>query len=92
MDECQVIAVLLAIFIFICLIIHILSSNSKNGFVTPEAMALYKKSRNVLSKDNKISFTNFKKVTGADDVVQYDDIKKLWKDGQLTPENVQQTF
>lgn len=87
-DHCTIISLILCL-ILLCLIIYILKCVYKEGFVTKEAIDLSHKANKILSKDDKISFTDFKNKTNISDIVQYDDIKKLWKHNNLTPENIQ---
>lgn len=89
MNECEFIIVLIGVLVLLCIIIDILKKYVKDGFVSKEAMELCNISKKLLSKDDKISFTDFRYKTGCSDVVVYDDIKKLYNKGNLTPKAVQ---
>lgn len=90
MNEYENICVLVGILILLCIIIHAISDRKREKFVSPEAIKLATKSKELLSGDGSISYTAFKDKCGKDiDVVEYDGIKKLWKNGNLSPETVQ---
>jgi hypothetical protein len=90
--ECQTILGLIGVLLLICLIIYYIKKHLKEGFVSKEAIELCNNSKKILAKDDKISFTDFKNKTGCPDVVVYDNVKRLYKKGNLTPENVQDSL
>jgi hypothetical protein len=93
MDDCEKLAWLLCVLILLCMVIHVRKKNSKDTFVSPEAIKLCNKSKEIFSKNDKTPFTDFKQTVGGSvDVVQYDDIRRLYKEGNLTPEGVQSTL
>jgi hypothetical protein len=91
MNEYESICTLLGVLILLCILIHAINHRKREKFVSPEAIKLANKSKELLTSDASISFTAFKNKCGKEslDVVEYDGIKKLWKDGNLSPENVQ---
>lgn len=89
MSDYQIIIGLLAILILLCIIIDFAKKYLKEGFVSKRAIELCNNAKKILSKDDRISYTDFKNKTDCPDVVVYNDIKSLYKKGNLTPENVQ---
>lgn len=92
MTDCKIILTLLGILILICIIIDIAKKYYKEGFASKEAIELCNTAKKILSKDDRISYTDFKSKTNCPDVVVYDNIKRLYKKGNLTPENVQDSL
>lgn len=92
MNDYKHILVLLGILVLLCIVIDVLKKYLREGFVSKEAIELCDKSKKILGKDDRISFTDFRYKTGIKDIVQYDDIKKMYKKNDLTPANVQKTL
>ena len=89
MSGCNRILALIGFLIILCIVIDLIKRYIREGFASKQAIELCEKSKKILSKDDKISFTDFKYKTGCKDVVEYDGIKKLYKKGNLTPDNVE---
>lgn len=66
---------------------------AREGFVTPQAYEVTAKSRELFEKSQgNASYSDYKtSIVGSDPVV-YTDVKALWKDGKLTPSNVQEVL
>jgi hypothetical protein len=63
---------------------------NKDRFVSQRAQEVYSKSQGIFDRTRgKATFSEYKTVVPNSEVVLYTDTKTLWKDGRLTPENVQ---
>ena len=62
----------------------------REGFVSKKAQEVYASSRDLFSRTaGNATYTQFQSATPHADPVVYIDVRKLWRHGDLTPENVQ---
>lgn len=65
----------------------------KDKFVTKKALDIHSEAKDVFDKtEGKATFSAYKVSVTDADVVQYKDLKDLWRKGALTPENVQKSI
>ena len=61
----------------------------KENFVSAKAHEVFSQAKPLLeAKAGKPSFSEYKMNVPGADAVQYDDVKKLWKKGEFTPEKI----
>jgi hypothetical protein len=65
----------------------------REGFISPQAYEVCAQSRDMFTKSNGgTTYSEYKSALHGADPVQFDEIKKLWKKGELTPANVQKAL
>ena len=65
----------------------------REGFISPQAYEVCAQSRDMFAKsDGNTTYSEYKSTLAHADPVQYTEIKKLWKNGELTPANVQKAL
>lgn len=82
------VAVVLVLLVLIVAVGAAFFRRGREGFVSDEAKAVYAGAREVFH-DGDANYTAYKNRVPEADPVQYSDVRKLWKEGQLTPEKVQ---
>ena len=86
--ELMIVIIIMLIIVFILLIMFNMSDGgNKNGFISQQTYDLYNKSKKAFDINN--SYTNFKKYVKNTDPVQFMDLYQLYRQGQLSPDNIQ---
>jgi len=78
------------IVVLVLLIALYVCRSQKEGFVSQQARQVYSQSRELFEKNGGTPrYSEYKSVVPNADAVLYDDVKKLWSRGKLSPEAVQ---
>lgn len=88
-----VLLAIILIYYLVCLGVTI-AKRVREGFVSPQAYEVCSQSRELFAKSNggAPTYSEYKSAVIEADPVQYDSVKGLWKNGKLTPSEVQKVL
>ena len=87
MELTIVIIIMLIIVLIMIIMFNMPDCGNKSGFISQQTYDLYNKSKTAF--DISSSYTNFKKYVQNTDPVQFMDLYQLYRQDQLSPENIQ---
>lgn len=83
----SIVAITALLAVYLC---HQMCANGREGFVSKRALDVYEKSMSVFTEGGgNPKYLEYKKRVPGADPVQYNDIKQLFRSGNLTPANVE---
>jgi len=82
-------AVLLLALVAVCYLAAWLVRGRRDGFATRRAQEVYQTSRELFDRTSgAATYSEYKTTLSGADPVLYTDVRRLWKEGRLSPEEV----
>jgi len=82
-------SVIIVILIILAVFIFARYNSSKDRFASQKAEMIHNKAKPVFdSKGANTTYTDYKMAVGKSNVVEFADVKNMWLNNKMTPENI----
>ena len=84
-----VVLIAIVLIYYLCRFVVSMRPGHRDRFVSSQARVVAARAREVFADGGGSQYTKYRAGVPDADPVQYSDVRRLWREGRLTPENVQ---